>query len=1115
MRSALTTCFALALLLARVEFAQTATAQISGRVSDPSGAAVPGAEIKLTSLSTGFERGTESNIEGFYSIPLLQPGAYRMTVLKEGFRPAARSEIHLDVDEELTVNFNLNLGAVAQNVDVRSAGDLVSIETNSATLGQVEHERQIRDLPLNGRNFTQLLMLSPGTAAPQKISDSWGNPQVGEFVMPSLNGQSTKSTMWLLDGANNSSPGFALVSISPVIDDIVEFKVQSHTDSAEYGGVLGGVVNVVTRGGTNEFHGAAWEFLRNDRMDARNFFQSKVTPLRQNQFGGNIGGPAVLPHLYNGHNRTFFFASYQGFRQRLANSTLYRVPTPEEMRGNFQGESPIFDPFGNRPDPARPGDFLRNPFPGNMIPSSLIDPAATAHIAATYPAPVNTGFTGMNGMNLTPNVTDQDIWTLRGDHQMNRDFFSARYTGINTPVTTAGDGGLAGSTFRRQAYGYGAMLNYTRALSSNTLLHALFSRSYIDLRLTSKMNGINESSLVPRLYASDFACGFIGGFGADKCYLPYLQIPGFAGVNEFQARVGQTDIWEMRPDISWIHGGHELKAGFSYAQHRIWAVTQRAFVGFDTRQTADLENPGSTGNALASFLLGVPANAERADAPDSMVPARLYGMFWQDRWKVSGRLTLSFGLRYDIDILPSFGDPSFFHPPVQNQYSGEMDLMRGVYLLPAVPPACQSTGQAPCMPTPDGSLPPHVVLARNGKLFHNIYDNWQPRLGLAYRLQKNLVVRAGAGRFFDIWNETTLAAAQSEGQWPDNRDVVQRLLNQTFVTTRLSDPLGSPGRLPAATPFDSSATSRDPYMKNPLSNQWNAGLEWQISGSTALSANYVGSQGRRIPVGGYYNTAVTPGPGDPALRRPYPYMPSAPFIRDWGRSWYDALQLSVRRQISRSIAYSVAYTWSKTLDLATSDGFAGGPQNPYDLWNDKGPASFDLPQVLAASFIFEIPAPRGADGVVHQALRGWQVDWLAQWSSGRPYSVFACGDVANIGLSGCYSRANLAGNPTPAHPGIQEWFNPASFAVPALYSFGDLGRNRLRGPAYSNIDLALFRDFSIREKARLQFRGEAFNLPNHTSFAEPIANLNDINVGRIFATRSIERQIQLGLKLYF
>ncbi len=887
----------------------------------------------------------------------------------------------------------------------------------------------------------------------------------------------------------------------------------SHTDSAEYGGVMGGTVDVVTRGGTNELHGGVWDFFRNSALDARNFFRSNVSPLTQNQFGGDVGGPVVLPH-YNGRSRTFFFGSYQGFRQHFANAALYRVPTAAQLAGDESGDLPIYNPYSTTPDPNNPGTYTRVPFPNNQIPASLLNPTAEAYAKELFPTPVNTGFAGTNGIDPRPQITDQDIYTFRVDEQLSRDSFSYRYTGVRTPVTS--DGGMADATFVQKGRGYNTGINYTHTFAPNILFHAMFAHSWITLDLNEKWNTLDESQFVPQYFSTVFACGFGGGFGSQKCYAPDMMIPGYASVNEFTAHVGQTDIWEFKPDLTVTHGRHEFKMGFNLTIHDLWALTQRDFISFSNTQTADLNNPGVTGSGLASFLLGVPTGANRADAPDSDDPAKVFGVFFQDQWKISSRLTLNLGLRWDAFLPPQYGEKSD-----GNYYSGLMDLLNGTFIVRGNPGSCATLGKAPCIPTPDGSLPDHVVLASGGNIYRNVYDNWQPRLGFAYRLSDKTVLRAGVGRFFDQFNETTLAAAQQEGLWPDVRNIVNNLLNQTTVTSGLSNPLALSGSLPAPTPFAITGTWRDPRLKDPLSDQWNVGVTHQFSSATTLTVNYVGSRGRRIPVGGDYNTALTPGPGDPTLRFPYPYITPGTEIRDWGKNWYDSLQVSFNKRFGNGLVLLASYTWSKAEDIVDSDGFAGNqPENPYNIWQDKSVSDFNIPQVFSLSSVYALPFGKGkrfssGNRGVDTVIGDWQLNEILQITSGNPYSIYICGDIANVGRSSCYERPNLVGDPTLSNQSAQGWFNTAAFVAPAQYTYGDLGRNTFRSQPYRNLDLSLFRDFRFGERWKLQFRAEAFNLFNTTTFGTPDNDLTDTNFGKIFSTRSIERQLQLALKLNF
>ena len=375
-------------------------------------------------------------------------------------------------------------------------------------------------------------------------------------------------------------------------------------------------------------------------------------------------------------------------------------------------------------------------------------------------------------------------------------------------------------------------------------------------------------------------------------------------------------------------------------------------------------------------------------------------------------------------------------------------------------------------------------------------------------------------RFFDSWNETTLASAQQEGLWPDLRRISNYLLNRTIVEARSYNPLALSGALPAPDPFYLTTTGRDPYMKNPLSDQYNAGFESQLTSTTVLSVNYVGSRGRRIPTGSIWNTANAPGPGDSRSRRPYPYINPASVIKDWSRNWYDSLQVTLDRKFRSGLAYVISYTLSKSLDLGSSDGFSGSAQDPYNLWFDKSPSSMNLPHILSLGWVYEIPF--GADrqfsfgGRFLDALTGqWQINGMAQFTSGSPYGVSVCGDSANVGRGGCYLRPDLAGNPVVPSPAPSQWFDGAAFRPPPQYSYGRLARIPFRGDAFRNLDLSLFRDFWLQEGTKLQFRLEAFNAFNMVTFSNPNGTYADINFGKIFSTRSVERQLQFALKLSF
>jgi hypothetical protein len=412
-------------------------------------------------------------------------------------------------------------------------------------------------------------------------------------------------------------------------------------------------------------------------------------------------------------------------------------------------------------------------------------------------------------------------------------------------------------------------------------------------------------------------------------------------------------------------------------------------------------------------------------------------------------------------------------------------------------------------------------------MYRKVYDNWAPRLGLAYRLNDKTVLRAGIARFYDTFSDISLGLTQSEGLWPDSKSIASTTLNETTVGPTIANPLSispsSPFYPDVDGPFDISGRSwRAPRMKDPWTDQWTVGVERQFGGNTMLTVNYVGSNGRRIPIGGTYGSAVTPGPGDPTLREPFPYILPSPTARDWGRMWYNALQVTLQRKFGHGLSYTVAYTWSKAEDLGATDGYAGDLQNPYNLSQEKEVGATDLPQMLAAGGVYELPfgkaGSRLASGsrAVNDLIGGWQLNGLLQITSGSPYGVIICGDIANVNRTDCYERPNLVGNPKLSSPTPAQWFNPNAFAVPNEYTYGNAGADILRGDKFSNLDLSLFRNIRIREKTSLQIRFEAFNTFNHTTWGNPVGQLLlPGETGVVTGTRSIQRELQLALKLYF
>ncbi|MEO7145190.1 MAG: hypothetical protein ABI165_16970, partial [Bryobacteraceae bacterium] len=459
---------------------------------------------------------------------------------------------------------------------------------------------------------------------------------------------------------------------------------------------------------------------------------------------------------------------------------------------------------------------------------------------------------------------------------------------------------------------------------------------------------------------------------------------------------------------------------------------------------------------------------------------------------------------------------------------GDLDLLNGTYILQAQPGSCAALGSAPCIPTADGSLPAHVVLDPRQKILHNWLTNLQPRVGVAYRVNEKTALRAGFGMFYDNL-AGILQMAQNMGEtWPSIGRQLTGNLNQPSVAQPLPTISGKnpiPGvTQPAPNPFNNGAYFADPNFQDAYSMQWNFGAQYALNQETLFEVDYVGSGNRRLDIGGFYNVALTPGPGNPSARSPFPYIAPTNFDRSWGRSNYNALQAQLRRRYSNGLSYTVAYTWSKAISIGC-DGFFGvegcSVQDPYHFNNDRSVASIDVPQNLSVSWVYELPIGSGkllhtGNHMADYAIGGWQVNGVASAHSGLPYSIAVNGDIANTGNASGYMRANLVGDPALGNPTVAKWFNTSAFAVPAPYTFGNSGRDIMRGPGLVDFDFSLFRRFPLRlrEGMALEFRGEAYNLFNTTHFGNPVSNLSNVTFGQITSAYG-SRQLQLGARLDF
>ena len=948
-------------------------------IRDPTGAVVPGATIVLRNVDTSVERTSTANSAGAYGFVSIPPGNYTIESTAKGFSSQKLAPFVLAVDQTATFDFALTVGTETQVVTVQAAA--AQLDVTNANLGTVIATKQVNDLPLNGRNFTALLALTPGVVA---ISTAQNGTNIAgggfgsaialgsDYTFPAINGQSNRSDYFLADGLPNYAAINSTYAVAPIIDAIQEFKVVSHTDDAEFGSVLGGVVNVVTKSGTNELHGAAWEYLRNTAFDARNYFlpttQSKPF-FHQNQFGGAVGGPVIIPKLYDGKNKTFFFGAYQGWRYSRAQDNNLLVPTAAELAGDEtdNGQNPIYDPLSTV---ATPTGYSRTAFPNNQIPADRIDPQMVAWAKFIYPAagpffnPTGNGSFSANAVDTTPQVQTFNEFSVRLDQTLGaKDSAWFRYSFSDSTLTQSG--GLPGLASHLIINGRNFGGSFVHVFGPTRIVQFQGSHSEV-LDNDDTLFKANTADLIS---AVGWAPSFVGNFSSGRDFVPQLSIQGISASGEdINLTPLATDNNDYQGSITQIIGNHTVKFGLGWITTGFKSTINYTQIGFNNPQTSAPQLSGqATGNGLASFLLNVPQSAARRNVTELERPGGVLSAYLQDSWKVTPRLNLNYGLRYDYTFMPAYGTNATIGQAGGIE-TGDWDWHNGTYIVQKVPPPCSATVFAPCIP--GGVLPPHVWASPNDKISHNVHTNFGPRVGFAYKATEQTAIHGAFGIVYDNWAAVTQLVQNAEGSWPDLGQL--QTPNSTNVpsaasptpTVNAQNPFGASGGLyPAATPYGDNDWFFDPNYKNAYSEQWNFGVQQQLSNSLSLRMDYVGSGSHRTNIGGYYNTALTPGPGDPQTRAPYPYAIPTLYDQGIGNSSYNALQVSLDKRFSQGLSFQVAYTWSEsfTADDGWFDSEGITVQDAYNPRASRGYAGTNVPQVIAVNTIYDVPVGPGQE----------------------------------------------------------------------------------------------------------------------------------------------------------
>jgi hypothetical protein len=1088
-------CLFLALFAAAfASWAQTTNGSINGTITDPSGALIGGVQVQVTNKGTGFQRTATTSDNGSYTIPQLPPGTYDITVQKTGFATENRSAVELLVNQNATLDFKLALASVNETIEVNAAPP--QLNTTNATLTDVVQHEQIVDLPLNGRNFTQLTLLTPGAAPQESGQQGAFTVQLGAgAISPSVNGQRGQENNFTMDGVLNNAIFTDIWAVSPPPDALQEFNVQSHMTDAQFSISSGANINIVTRSGTNQFHGAAWEFFRNDVLDARNFFDKTKPPYRQNQYGVTFGGPIIK-------NRTWFEGYWEGFRSVQSLSYFASVPTAAMRTGDFSGilgpqigtdslgrpilQNEIFDPNTTRPDPTNPLNVIRDPFPGNMIPSTRLNPTTQLVLQKYYPLP------NLNvGPNVLPNLefaggnnTQSDQTGIRIDHRFgDNDTLFGRYN--RSDANLLRPEGLP--TYQQSLLNYGqtVALGYTHLFSATTILNIRYGYTNTNF---GQFDGAAGQSFLTATNFNQLAPAKDGiALG------PQIGISnGFSGVSQFAIPLGPQYNHDGHADLSLVRGNHTIGVGaMIYHIHSFddgWGMS----VNFAQNATSQGGVVNGSGSGAASFMLGLPDSISGFLGNTSADERGWwYGGYIQDQWQVSKKLTVTYGLRYDLVLPPSYGSKTV---------SG-LDVLTGAFLV-------------------SNPAPPLYPQANVRKSYYDPhYNGFEPRFGIAYRASEKTVIRT-AFAMFDDHNNTLVQETQDPRiSWPEGIGISVVDLNRATPTTYFNN-LPTYGSFfnPLQPYVDFGA---DPRNKIPYVMEYNFGIQQQLAPSLVLDMDYVGSVGRHLFIQPVANTALTPGPGPVGPREPFPaYGGSFSFDENVGNSSYNALQVKLQKSLSYGLNFLASYTWSKSLDIQ-SEGQSGSIETIYDYGRDWGPSDFNRAQLFVFSTTYQLPFGKGkqylssANGITRAVLGNWNIGGIVTLDSGRPYDIVAGGDIANVG--GGSQRAEVIGSPNSGfNQSRLEWFNTAAFTLPAVYTFGNEGRNNLTGPPEKNLDFITYKDFPFAERLNLQLRAEFFNIFNHPNFGLPNNNVQGGTAfGTITSTATAPREIQFALKLTF
>lgn len=1055
------------LLLHSLAFAQVTTADIVGRVSDSTGAVLPGATVTITNEGTRDVRTAPTTESGDYAFNLLPIGTYAVKVELQGFG-TQNTRLVLSAGDRARFDAKLSLGQVAENITVTAT--VSALQTESSTVGSLINLKEVQDLPVNGRNFIRLIQGLPGAneGLPNSLASGTRPDDRRQTSAISINGAADNQNNQLIDGMDNNERAIGTIGVKPSIDAIAEIKVQTSNYTAEAGRTAGGVVNIITKSGTNSFSGSAFEFYRNDRFDARNFFSATKPLLKQHQFGGSLGGPLRT-------DRMFFFGDYEGFSQDQGVTNVVTLPTSRMRAGDFSELSvPIYDPLTTP----------RTPFPGNQIPAGRLNPIALKYMGLL---PANTsGSLANNYSSTTLRTQDSATADARIDYRFNNNqsiFVRYSFNNVDTFTPSACDataegiqpgcGGGPAFPGQNNTKAHGTQVNYVRIFSPTMIAEVKGGYLKADIQSLPLNYGSNLSQTfgIPGVnfdaVTSGLALMTLTGYSAlgDSTFIPLIQV---------------DDTWQTSAIVTKIFGEHNVRMGAGYIARQFTVFQSASPVGNFTFNTQLTDNgAGSGGNAIASFLLGYPSQVARSH---SLIYPHYHtnepNFFVQDDWHARSWLTLNLGVRYDV----------FTPLTEESNQLANFDPATGKILV---------AGQ-------NG-----VSESANVK---TDYSNIAPRLGFSATLPSSIVFRGGYGLAYFPGNMQSGAFMKNAPFVASYGPVISNGTIGTQPSVFLSNGLPTPVAIDPANP-SGAVIAVDQNFKSTRVQQFNLIVEKEYSGNV-LSAGYVGSRGDRVlqnggGAGADINLAPV-GPGAVAGRRAFatlaPGLTSINMLITQYETSYNAMQLVFQRRYHAGFSINSNYT------LAHNVWTGSAPWNAAVI--ERYDADNDVRHRIGFLVNYELPWGRSMTGTAKHFVAGWQVNAVAGWQTGVPFNITNAAARANTGGA---DRPNLVGNPEIENWTTTRFFDTTAFLGQTVNTIGDqiVPRNLLHGPSLKRVDMSVFKDVPLSGTARLQLRMEVYNVTNTPSFGNPNGQLGNAAFGTITNTLGTPRQMQFAAKLLF